>query len=84
MRTSEILDQLKAEFLVADKQRRIMHSALRLIIDNAGGTCERMTSGPGSCWQHYNRKSKHADERWCNSCVALDAINQAGRASDAN
>jgi hypothetical protein len=39
-------------------------------------SCERVTTGPGSCWSHANWSpdAKYSDDRWCDGCIALAAL----------
>ena len=50
-----------------------MYAALKLISTHS---CERLTSGPGSCWSQNNwtRDAEYSDVCWCKPCIALAAI----------
>lgn len=50
-----------------------MYEALRII---AATSCERLTSGPGSCWSQagWTREAEFGADRWCQPCTALAAI----------
>lgn len=49
-----------------------LRNALRLI---AGKSCSNFTTGPGSCLkQGRRRNAKYSAERWCDACIAWEAI----------
>jgi hypothetical protein len=56
-----------------------MEVALRLI---AKTSCERMTSGPGSCWSEptWSPDARFGADRWCYPCTALAALLPVGAA----
>lgn len=50
-----------------------MYLALRII---ARSSCERLTTGPGSCWSQpgLTPEAEFTADQWCRPCVALAAI----------
>ena len=49
-----------------------MRLALQII---AEGGCERLTSGPGSCWrQPWSPLARYGADCWCAACIALKAL----------
>jgi len=50
-----------------------MRAALQLI---AARSCERLTSGPGSCWNQpiWYPEAPYTADRWCDGCIALAAL----------
>lgn len=47
--------------------------ALRLIAGDPPD-CTRLTSGPGACWTVYALRAQYDDDRWCDACIALAAL----------
>lgn len=53
-----------------------LFAALKLI---AGDSCDRLTSGPGSCWtQPWTKDAQFTADRWCDRCIAREALFKAG------
>ena len=50
-----------------------MYEALKLI---SATSCERLTTGPGSCWSQpgWSKAAEFGADCWCQPCIALAAI----------
>jgi hypothetical protein len=58
---------------MVDIEKERMRAALKLIAEKS---CERLTTGPGSCWSQpaWTPEAQYSDDRWCDGCIALAAI----------
>lgn len=54
------------------------YDPLWLIARIAANSCERLTTGPGSCWRHHewSPDAPYTADRWCAPCIALKALGQ--------
>lgn len=56
-----------------DVEKERMRAALKLI---AEPSCERLTTGPGSCWNEpaWSPEAQYGSDKWCDACIALSAL----------
>lgn len=58
---------------MTDPEKERMRAALHLIAEES---CDRLTSGPGSCWSQptWSPEAEYGADRWCDGCIALAAL----------
>jgi hypothetical protein len=56
-----------------DLEKQRMRTALNLL---AKPSCERLTTGPGSCWSQpsWTPEARYTADKWCDACIALSAL----------
>jgi len=63
----------------ASERIAILSKALRMIRIRRFNHCERYTSGTCRGDRSLRRTAKYTADRWCDSCIATEALEKAAR-----